>query len=719
MCFNDPDISAVKILIRSIRAIVTSYQASYDRPFCLPSSRGAIDGSAEPSLIALRRAARDDARKSSAQPGTIPRRKEPRVTQPEPSALPTARVSVPHPYLCLMGLYFGGFTGMYSETALNIALPQLSQAFGVELAVVQWLVVGYMLAIGIVLPFTSLLMKWVSARKITLFALGSFLVGALISGCAPSFEVALTGRVIQGIGTGLVLPLMFSMVMEVIPPHKIGTAMGISALVIMFAPAIGPTLAGFLIGALSWRWIFFSFAIVLVIGIVFTCKFMVNPYEETRPPIDALSVVTSCLGFGGIVLGVGVASLFGWLSAPTIASLVVGIASLAVYATRQLKMSAPVLDLRAFGIQGFRVGAVCLMLNFGITLSAMYVLPQFYQNSMMLAVAFAGIIMLPGGVINAFVSMMAGRIYDRIGARVPAITGFALSLVGAVLLMQATPTTSLAYVIVCHIIMMIGVPLAMSPCQTHALSSLPHRLSIDGSSILNTLQQVLGAVCTAVATNLLATGQTAYFADGGTNSALAFMTGSHWGFAFTLVLAALGLLFALRIKAPSRVAQPEEAREHTAASPLASLMKTDVYTLADTDTALDALRLFTGKGISGAPVVDEDGSLVGFLSDGDVIGALAHQNPNFTSFYAVVTDSLEEGFDDKVATLAHTTVGQLATKEVLTVATSDDLRDVCTLLASHHLKKAPVMDGTRMVGVINRSDALAHAVALYDRKLQA
>ncbi len=199
------------------------------------------------------------------------------VTQHQTGALPQARVSVPHPYLALMGLYLGGFTGMYSETALNIALPQLSAAFGVELSIAQWLVVGYMLAIGIVLPFSSLLMKWFSARKITLFALGAFLVGSLISGFSSTFAMALAGRIIQGVGTGLVLPLLFSMVLEVVPPHKVGAAMGISALVVMSASAIGPTLAGILIGALSWHWVFFSFAIMLVVGIFFTLKFQVNP----------------------------------------------------------------------------------------------------------------------------------------------------------------------------------------------------------------------------------------------------------------------------------------------------------------------------------------------------------------------------------------------------------------------------------------------------------
>lgn len=634
------------------------------------------------------------------------------MTQSQNSSLPQARVLVDHPYLSMMCLYFGGFTGMYSETALNIALPQLSLAFGVELNVAQWLVVAYMLVIGLVLPFASLLMKWFSARQITLFALFSFLVGSLISGFAGTFEICLAGRCIQGIGTGLVLPLMFAMVLEVIPPHKIGQAMGVGALVIMFAPAIGPTLAGFLIGTLSWRWIFFSFCITLAVAILFAIKFEVNPYKLTKPQIDVVSVISSCFGFGGIVLGAGMVSLFGFTSAPVLGAFAVGIICLVVYIKRQLSIKIPVLDLHVFTYQGYRIGVMCLMLNFGITLAAMYVLPQFYQNGMLIAVAAAGMLMLPGGLINAAVSVAAGNLFDRFGARGPALIGFACSALASSMLMIATPQTPIWYMVACHIIMMIGVPLTMSPCQTHALASLPPQLNSDGSTLMNTLQQVLGAICTAVATCLLAVGQNTYFAAGGTDSALAFSEGSHLGFTFTLVMAILGFLLAFRINKQQK--QPEQKEQRaTATSVLSSLMQTEVFTVNENANALDALRLFAEKEISGAPVLDKDGNLCGFVSDGDIIGTLAHQDATFTSFYSYTIDSNEQGFEEKANALIDMSVGSIATRNVLTVNLQDDMRTVCATLAQHHLKKAPVMDKGKMVGIVNRTDITRYTVGLY------
>ena len=634
------------------------------------------------------------------------------MTQSQNPSLPQARVIVKHPYLSMMCLYFGGFAGMYSETALNIALPQLSLAFGVELNIVQWLVVAYMLVIGLVLPFASLLMKWFTARQITLFALCSFLIGALISGFAGSFEICLVGRCIQGIGTGLVLPLMFAMVLEVIPPHKIGQAMGVAALVIMFAPAIGPTLAGFLIGTLSWRWIFFSFCITLAIAILLAIKFEVSPYELTKPRIDTISVITSCLGFGGIVLGAGMVSLFGLTSAPALGSFAVGIVCLAAYIKRQLSIKVPVLDLSVFTYQGYRVGVMCLMLNFGITLAAMYVLPQFYQNAMLIAVAAAGVLMLPGGLINAAVSVAAGTLFDRFGARGPVSIGFACSALASAMLMIATPETPIWYMVACHIIMMIGVPLAMSPCQTHALASIPPQLNSDGSTIMNTLQQVLGAICTAVATCLLATGQNTYFAAGGTDSALAFTEGSHIGFAFTLIMAVFGFFLAFRINLQKeQSAQKEESVAD--ASVLSSLMQTEVFSVNENANALEALRLFTEKEISGAPVLDNNDNLCGFVSNGDIIGTLAHQDTTFTSFYSYTIDSNEQGFEEKASALIGMKVGTIATKNVLTVDLQDDMRTVCATLAQHHLKKAPVMDKGKMIGIVSRTDITRYTVGLY------
>ncbi|MCH3963449.1 MAG: DHA2 family efflux MFS transporter permease subunit [Clostridium sp.] len=458
-----------------------------------------------------------------------------------------ARVDVKHPYLVMMGLYLGTFSGMFSETSLNIALPQLMDTFNISMGIAQWLVVGYMLVIGIVLPFTSLLMKCFSVRKLTIFALGAFMIGSLISGFAFDFRFLLAGRMIQGIGTGMVLPMMFSVILEVFPSNKIGSAMGVASLVIMFAPVIGPTLSGIFLGMLSWRWIFFSFVIILAVAMIFTAIYMVNTYKLTKPKIDGMSCLTSIIGFGCIVLGVSLISEFGF-SVPVILILIIGIIAIIVYAKRQMQMEIPVLDLKALKISKFRTGAVLVMVNFSIVLSAMYLLPQYIQNGLMIPVATTGLILLPGGLINAFVSYISGSLYDKFGAKYLVKIGFFISIVGIFLLLFTSTSSSVSYIIFCNIILSIGIPLAMSPAQSSGLNGLPKNMSRDGSTIINTMQQIVGAVSTAIATCMLGIGQTFYFSDGGKNQAEAFVKGSHYGFYFALVLSIIGFLVSFRIK---------------------------------------------------------------------------------------------------------------------------------------------------------------------------
>lgn len=164
-----------------------------------------------------------------------------------------ARVNVKRPWLAILPLMLGSFVGMFSETSLNIALPQLMKALQVGQSSIQWLVTGYMLVIGIVLPLSSLFTKWFATKKLVLFGLGAFIVGSLISGFGFNFPVVLIGRMIQGIGTGIILPLMFTIAMLIFPPNKLGTVNSVLALVIMFAPAIGPTLTGLILATGSWR----------------------------------------------------------------------------------------------------------------------------------------------------------------------------------------------------------------------------------------------------------------------------------------------------------------------------------------------------------------------------------------------------------------------------------------------------------------------------------
>ncbi|MTV81445.1 DHA2 family efflux MFS transporter permease subunit [Secundilactobacillus folii] len=451
------------------------------------------------------------------------------------------RVLVKHPKLAMVSMLIGAFVGMFSETSLNIALPKLMVSLGITTATVQWLVTGYMLIIGIILPLNSLITKWWTTRQVVIFGLFDFLVGAVIAALAPNFAVLLIGRMIQGVGTGLILPLMFTVAMQVFPPAKLGTAMGVCALVIMFAPAIGPTLTGLILAKLSWHWIFWAFVPFLVIALIFAFSSLENVGDVSHPKVDVLSILASVIGFSSIVTGVSFASSHGWGSPVVLSLLVIGIIIIAFYSYRQVHIKEPILNLKIFKNAAFRAGALMMMLDFGIILSAMYILPMYMQKGLLLPVAMTGIIMLPGGIVNALVSAVSGRLFDSIGAKWLTRAGFIIALIGTIMLLTTNTKTGVGFIIAAHVVLMIGCPLAMSPAQTHALSSLTGRTSGDGSTIMNTLQQIVGAISTALATSLLGIGQ----ALSSGNAQTTFTAGVHVAIYLPAALAIIALIIAL------------------------------------------------------------------------------------------------------------------------------------------------------------------------------
>ncbi|MEE8824385.1 putative multidrug resistance protein EmrY [Lentilactobacillus sunkii] len=456
---------------------------------------------------------------------------------------------VDRPFLAMLGMLIGGFVGMLSETSLNIALPSLITQLRTSIGTMQWLVTGYMLVIGIVLPMSSLLQRIFTTRSLVLFALCDFMVGAVISAMAPNFAILLVGRMIQGIATGLILPLMFTVATLIFPPYKLGSAMGMIGLVIMFAPAVGPTLAGMILGLLSWHWIFWLFIPFLVIAFILAAKFLPNVGTITKPKIDWFSIILSAIGFGGLVAGVSLASDSGWGSPQVLGSLVVSVILLGWYIRRQLSSETPILNFRVFKKSQFTVGSILVMLDFAIILSSMYLLPMFWQNGLAIPVAMTGIVMLPGGIVNAIVSALAGRFSDTVSTKLLTSMGFGVTIIGLVMLLLASSTSPMWYVIMAHIVIMLGVPLAMSPAQTFGLGALDERTSGDGSTIMNTFQQIIGAMATAIATSLLAFGNNA---AGNVSHQIAFTNGVHVGLWFTLIVAGVAFILSFTIKDRNR-----------------------------------------------------------------------------------------------------------------------------------------------------------------------
>lgn len=443
-----------------------------------------------------------------------------------------------HPFRILIGPLLASFIGLYSEAALNIALPDLMVEFNVSATIVQWLTTGYILAIGIVLPLFGLAVRWFTTRQLAFSSITLFLAGALICAFAPNFGVLLAGRAIQGIATGVTLPLIFNTAVAVYPVHKIGTAMGVIGMVVMFAPAVSPALAGVIVEHLSWQWIFGSMVPVLLLSLVISFFNLKNVRELTRPHVDVVAIIFSTIGFGGLVFGISVGGETRWSTAEAPAAAVIGLVGIALFVLRQLHGKNVLLDVRAFGIPTFSLSTVIIFLNNALLMCAIFLLPMYLQNARGVTVLTAGLLMLPGGLVNGILSALAGRISDHFEPRTLIRIGLTTSILASLLFVNLGIETPLVLVVAAHCLLMVGVPLTGTPAQTLGLRTLPIELSSDGSTIISTLQQIGAAVGTALGASLLAAGQ----ATASGSSAAATAVGTQWGFFFCLGCAMAALL---------------------------------------------------------------------------------------------------------------------------------------------------------------------------------
>ncbi|MEK8213599.1 MULTISPECIES: DHA2 family efflux MFS transporter permease subunit [unclassified Paenibacillus] len=454
----------------------------------------------------------------------------------------------------LVSLLLAGFIGMFSETALNVALTDLMQVLNITPTTAQWLTTAYLLTLGILVPISGLLLQWFTTRQLFIAAVSFSILGTFLAAISPSFEFLLTARVVQAMGTALLLPLMFNTILLIIPAEKRGGAMGLIGLVIMVAPAIGPTIAGLLIESLSWHWIFWLSLPFLVAALIFGILFMQNVSEVTKPKIDALSILLSSLGFGGIVYGFSSAGEeAGWGSPKVIIAIAIGVVALVLFAVRQLTMKQPMINLRAFKYPMFTVGVLMVFICMMVILSSMLILPMYLQQGQGYTAFKAGLLLLPGGIINGLMSPIMGRLFDKYGPKWLVIPGLVLVAVSLWFFSSITPTSTVVFVIVLHSALMIGISMIMMPAQTNGINQLPLQYYPDGTAIMNTLQQVAGAIGTALAVSIMTAGSKSFMktvtnpADP-INIVPAFTHGVQNAFIFGMIMAIVGLVVAFFLK---------------------------------------------------------------------------------------------------------------------------------------------------------------------------
>ncbi|MBZ5752428.1 DHA2 family efflux MFS transporter permease subunit [Metabacillus sp. DBTR6] len=455
----------------------------------------------------------------------------------------------------LVSLLICGFVGMFSETALNIAMTSLMEVFQISAPTAQWLTTGFLLTLGILMPMSGLFLQMFTTRQMFTGSLISLIVGTLIAALAFNFEMLMFARVLQAVGMGLLLPLLFNTILVIYPREKRGAAMGFVGLVIMFAPATGPTVGGLLIEYLTWHYIFWFSLPFLVIGLLIGLKYLENVTDVTKPRIDLLSVALSTIGFGGVVFGFSKAGegAEGWSSMVVVTSIVVGLVALVLFILRQNSMNDPMMNLSVFKYPMYVVGLLLVLSCMLIIMSSMIILPMFLQTGTGLSVFITGLMLLPGSALNGILSPRVGRLFDRYGPKWLVIPGLVIVAVMLWFFTNLSPASSVAFIVALHIGLMVGVAMIWMPAQTNGLNQLPPELYPHGTAVMNTLQQVVGAIGTAVAISILTGGMEKYLHGSSAPGkqaeiANAMTAGSQNVFLFTMIIALIGMVIAFFIR---------------------------------------------------------------------------------------------------------------------------------------------------------------------------
>ena len=423
------------------------------------------------------------------------------------------------------------FSGVVVETAMNVTFPTLMEEFHIGTSTVQWITTGYLLVLASIIPASSYLKKRFPMKGLFLTAISLFILGTVLAALAPAFGVLLAGRLIQGVGTGIALPLMFNIVLEQVPEERLGLMMGIASLITAMAPAVGPSVGGLIVSNWGWRMIFVALLPLLLLSLVFGATSIRQVAKTQKVPFRAADYLFLAVGFACLIFATSTASEAGWASAPVLLLFLAGGLALALFCRRSLRAQAPLLNLRVFRCGPFTCSVLVLVLIQFICLGLGFLIPNYAQLVSGQEAFLAGCLLLPGCLVGAVLSPVSGRILDRLGAERPILLGNLCIVLSLCCFSAFAASLTTAAFMVFYLIFAFGQGFSVGTTMTNGLSHLPPEENSDGNAVINTLQQLAGAIGTSVVSTIVASAQAAM------PESLAAATCQGSGYAFYLLAA--------------------------------------------------------------------------------------------------------------------------------------------------------------------------------------
>jgi len=444
-------------------------------------------------------------------------------------------------------LLSGAFVTILNQTLLGTALPPIMEDLNLTESTAQWLQSVFMLVNGIMIPVTAFLIDRFTTRRLFLTAMGLFTIGTFLAAIAPNFSFLMAGRILQASGAGIMMPLMQTILFLLFPVERRGTAMGLFGLVIAFAPAIGPSLSGWLVDQFPWRSVFYVVLPIAIFDMIAAYFLLKNVTELKKPRLDILSVILSTFGFGGLLYGFSIAGDMGWISPHVGISTVVGTVSLFLFISRQLKLEEPLLEFRVFKYGIFTLATALGMVVFAAMIGTNVILPLYMQNMIGFSALMSGLVLLPGAIIMGLMNPITGYLFDKFGGKWLARLGLFLLAMTTFAFTNLSMDTSFTYLATMNGIRMVSIAMVMMPMTTLALNQLPDHLIPHGTAMNNTFRQVAGSIGTAVLVTIMATSA---MPEQGLEGAI---HGVNVSFIVAGVAATIGFILSFKLKDPKKM----------------------------------------------------------------------------------------------------------------------------------------------------------------------
>lgn len=405
--------------------------------------------------------------------------------------------------LLVVLLLVGSFCTVLNQTILSTAFPTLMKAFDVSTSTVQWLTTGFLLVNGIMIPISAWLINTISSKWLYISAMSIFLAGTLLCWTALNFPMLLIGRLVQAVGVGVSMPLLQTMMLTIFPANKRGTAMGLAGIVVGLAPAIGPTLSGWVIDNWTWRDLFGMIIPIVVVVVIASFWVMRSVLETKSEPLDVWSVILSTIGFGSMLYGFSSVGDDGWGSPIVLTTLIVGAIFVGLFIWRQLVMDDPFLNFRVYKSKEFTVSAILSSVVMMAMVGVEMVIPLYLQMVKGMSAFHSGLTLLAGALMMGIMSPITGRAFDRFGAKRLALMGMFLLTIGTIPFAWITKDSATIYIVILYAVRMFGIAMVMMPATTAGMNALPMNMISHGTAVNNTQRQVASSVGTAILVSVL------------------------------------------------------------------------------------------------------------------------------------------------------------------------------------------------------------------------